>query len=547
MTDPSEITAQQYVERANALSGFGRKVDAIVELRKGLATYPDDPELLSLLSSTEFFHGDVAEGVAAAKSTLAVRPADYRATTVLLEHAVREQRLEEAQQYAELQIATYPEWGPSYLNLAHVLLNTAWAANNAGKTTAEQRQAWGQEVAENTRKGLELDPEGEETLRRATHLLKDVNLRAEAIQTLERGLALYPTSEALQLLASDLKAKDDIEESKILLGVLAENPQQLGAARKLNANIWDRVQYLSAIVPWMLAMLMLVAAFVPEMSSGTTTRSERQFVQLFILVPFAALFGVTRFKRKALPKGYLRRMFNRVWWVWISFFLIFIASALMLLVSLALVVRLQPASMAMNGPYMGGISGLVGFVAIIAVLAELLLVWARFRSEAKNKLYPVAVEGIAAARQGLKDARWSLIRVAVGIVVGLFPLLAADIVIRPETLTGFPAVAVALIAPPLVRYAWLLSRFFHVSEQSSRGRIVGVVAGFLSVAALTATGWFAYLHILQDDPPPTPWELEMREQQEQWNDIGKLDIPDLSDMDVTVPPITIEPFDPDAP
>ncbi|KAB1643889.1 hypothetical protein [Gulosibacter chungangensis] len=543
MTDTSEITAQQYVDRANALYDFGRKPDSILELRKGLSTYPDDPELLSLLSSREFFDGHADEGVTAAKATLTVRPADYRATTVLLEHAVREQRFDEAKQFAKLQVATYPEWGPSYLNLAHVQLNTAWAANRDGKPTPEQQQAWGEEVAANTRKGLELDPEGEETLRRATHLLKDINLKAEAVQTLERGLALYPTSEALQLLASSLQAKDDIEESKILLGVLADNPQQLGAARKLNDNIWARVQYLAAVVPWMLAVLLIVAAFVPESTSGPTTRTERQFIEVFIVVPFAALFAVTRFKRKALPKGYLRRMFSRVWWVWLSFILIAISSALMLLVSLILVLRLQPGTMEHSGPYMGGIAGIIGFVAVVTITAELLLLWARFRSEAKNRLYPVGEQSLTATKYELKHSTWLLVRVGVGLLFALFPLFGAGLANRPETLSAFAAVAIAIMAPPLVRMTWLLARFVNVPGQSARANIIGVIAGLASLIAIVLTSWFTYQHILHDDPPPTPWELEMREQQEKWNDVGKVDIPEFDSNNYTVPEITVEPYD----
>lgn len=534
MSDTTQETSQQFAERARTLHSFGRSPDAVAELRTGLASFPEDPELLSLLSHFEFFTGDKAAGVEAARATLTVRPNDYRATTVLLEHAVVEERFDEAREFAEAQIANYPDYGPAFLNLAHAQLNASWAKNRAGTSTAEEREAWGIEIAENTRRGIALDPEGEETLRRATHLFKHVNLKAEAIKTLDQGLALYPNSEDLLLLASELKAADDIEESKILLGVLAENPQQRSAARKLNFNIWGRFQHLSAIVPWMLVALILVASFVADTvtGSGNSTRTERKFVEAFLLLPIFFLFGLARFKIKALPRGYLRRMLKPVWWVWLGLVILIAASLLMILVAFVLVMRMQPTSMEMNGPYMGGVSALIGFLALMAIVSEFLIMWARFRSEAKNRLYPVCEEGVQATRADLREMRWLLIRIGVGLFIAVFPLFGANLVFRPETLGGFAAVAVAVAVPPMVRFMWVFGRLAIVSEKLPLGRVLGYAAGMVSVLSIAAVLLFMYEHILQVDPPPTPWELKMQEQQSDMTDnLGDLDLPDLSEFE----------------
>lgn len=515
-------TASASFERARALEGFGRRDEALAELRRGLAGFPDDADLHGYLGWLQFFSGLPEEAGASAQRALALRPGDARALNVLCEVAVAAGRAEEGLASARDLQRHFPEWQVSHLNAAYALL-----AIEGGPR--EQRRRRRAEVRENLDRALRLAPEDVETLRRATIMLRRLDEQEAASETLDRALALDPSNEDLLLLAAEreagrtsgpqhlqglgLSAGHDAAALRLLSGVLAENPEHRGAAREISDHVWIRTQLLAGTGLWLLAMLSVFAYLVFGEPSPGSHRTQLRFAEALLILPagwFVLLFTI---RRKGLPPRFMRRLYAPVWWVWIGFALAAVGGLGTLLWALVLGVRSGETQLATQGSYVGGVTMGIGFTAWLMLTAELLFVFARFRSEQRTGLFPRDAGGAAAARAELRGGLWGLIRVGVAALLALMPLYASPIAMRPEAAGVLAPVAASLALPPVVALLLRLGRLLDLRGRR-RGPAVGIalaVSLALSAAGLVGVWLLADRHASEFDPPPTPWELEMRE------------------------------------
>ncbi|MFT4232450.1 MAG: hypothetical protein QM606_06725, partial [Leucobacter sp.] len=452
-------TAERCFERAQALNGFGRSDEAIAELRRGIGAFPDDPDLLGYLGWLLFFAGHPDESERFAEQALAARPGDARALNTLCEVTVAAGRADEALRHARELQRCFPDWQVSHLDAAYALL----ADTSGSRSELASRRA---EVRECLDRALELAPEDVDTLQRATIMLRRIDEPEAASDTLDRALALDPTNARLLLLAAEreaaktsgpqhlqglgLSAGHEADALRLLAGVLAENPDHRGAARAISDGVWGRTQLLASAGLWLSAGLMVFAYLVFGEPVAGSRRTQLRAAEAMLVLPAAWFVLLFTIRGRGLPKGFMRRLYRPVWWVWIGFGAAGIGGLGVCLWALSLALRSGERQLETQGSYVGGITMGIGFTAWLLLIAELLFVFARFRSEQHSGLYPHDDEGRAAALAELKSLRWGLVRVGVAALLALLPALAAPIAMRPEAAGGFGAVAAALAAPPLV-------------------------------------------------------------------------------------------------
>lgn len=542
--DGQPETAAAYFERAEALNSFGRPEAALEELQRGLGQFPDDGDLLGFKAWLLFFAGDLPRAEEFARSALAVRPGDARALNTLCEVAVADGRPLEGLEYArELQRA-YPDWSVSHLQAAYALL-----ADESGPRKA--RKARRAEAKQHIERALELAPEHVETLRRAAIMLSRVGDDQAASDVLDRALELDPTNEDLLLLAANREAAKtagaqglvgvgqsagfQANALRLLSGVLAENPEHRGAARTISDEVWARTQLLATVAIWMLVALSLFAYLLFGEPMPGSQRSRVKFAEAVLVLPAAWFVLLFTIRRRGLPKRFMRRLYAPVWWVWIGYAFAALGGLGTILWALTLALRSGEKNLELQGSYVGGITMGVAFTAWLLMIAELLFVFARFASERRNRLFPADDEGVAAAKRELREALWGLVRVGFAVLLVFAPVFAAPIAMRPEAAQVFAPVAVALGLAPLVT---LLLRFGRLVRLRATARQVagGVTGGgsatvfssvlFVAALALAAAGvvggWLlADRHAAEHDPPPTPWELELREQQRELAELAE--------------------------
>lgn len=500
------ITAEQQLARVQALDGFGRHDDAIEEARRGLAEFPDDPELLGMLAWLEFFHGDRERSEQAARQAVSVRPDDWRGLTMLVENAIVRGAHDEAVETARHMLSLLPNWDGAHLTLAFALAEQPAGSRGERK----QRRA---EIRDRVAEAVALSPENVDTLRRGSILLARAGDESGSAELLSRALQIDPDNEELLMLVAGSTGTKPLEGLRILTGVLAANPQQRAAARSLSDSVWARTVFLASSLLFLLVGLLLFSTFVFDDGLTTTYRMRRQMVMPFLVLSAGWFFLLVRVNM-TLPKGYLRKLYSRVWWVWSGMVVAWIAFLGSALVGLTLAVR--AVQIEQQGAYLGGPSMMIGFVAWLVMIAEILLLTGWVFSERRNRLYPDDEEGIAAARGMVRQALWAvLIRGGIGILLALTPLLFGQWALRPEVAGAFPVVAIAVGLPPLV---YLLLRCMLL-VRGSASVLCAVAAGVLALAGIVG-GWiFADRHAAEFDPPPTPLQLEMRERQKEMGEI----------------------------
>lgn len=517
-------TAAGFFERAEALVGFGRVEDAIAELRRGLAEFPDDSELLGYLGWQLFFAGQPQQAEQLAHRTLAVRPGDPRALNTLCETTIADGRADEGLAHARELQQSYPDWPVSHLNAARALI-----ADPRGPRKAKQLRR--REARASLDRALQLAPEDVETLRRTTVMLRELGDLAAASDTLDRALALDPDAESLRLLAAEreseragqaspriggIGAAHEAAALRLLAGVLADNPVQRSVAREISDRVWGRTQLLAGLALWMLAMLTVFAYLVFGEPSPGSRRTQVKFAEAMLVLPMAWFVLLFTIRTRGLPKRFMRRLYAPVWWVWIGFALAAVGGLGTLLWALTLGVRSGERHLEMQGSYIGGVTMGIGFTAWLLMIAEVLFVFARFRSEQRTGLFPRDDEGLSAARQELRNGWWGLARVSVAVLLALMPVYAKPIEMRPEAAGALAAVAAAFAVPPLVALLLRAGRVVSLRRGSSRTSPWLVLAALACAAAGIAGAWLlADRHAAEFDPPPTPMELEMRERTQQ--------------------------------
>lgn len=542
-----EATAVGYFDRADALNNFGRLDQAIVELRRGLGEFPEDPDLLGYLGWLLFFAGQPEQAEEAAKSALAVRPADDRALNTLCEVTIAAGRVDEGLAHARELQQHFPDWPVSHLNAAYALL-----ADTTGSRA--QKRARRTEARACLDRALELAPEHVPTLHRVTVMLRRLDEPETAWETLDRALALDPSNDGLLLLAAEreaarvsgpqhlqglgLSAGHEAAALRLMSGVLAENPDHRGAAREISDQVWARTQLLAGLALWMLVGLSTFAYLVFGEPMAGSQRTRMRFAEALLMLPAAWFVLLFVIRVKGLPKRFMRRLYAPVWWVWIGYAIAALGGLGVMLWALSLGLRSGETQLAMQGSYVGGITMGIGFTAWLLLIAELLFVFARFRSEQRSGLYPRDEEGLAAARAEGRAGLWGTIRVGVAVLIVLMPLYAAPIAMRPEAAGGFAAVAAAFGFPPLVtlllRFGRILAlrRAVEGSETASSGSrsgrsgsgiivLITLIALILSAFGIVGTWLLADRHAAEFDPPATPWELESQERSEKLREMNE--------------------------
>ncbi|MFC5337365.1 tetratricopeptide repeat protein [Leucobacter denitrificans] len=485
-------TPASIFERARALSEFGRNDEAIAELRRGLASFPEDPWLLGELAWRMLHLPDHAEAERLARQTLAARPDDEVALMVLCETSVASKRFDVAQQLARELVGHHPEWATSHLNLAFALVSD-------DRGTRAERKARNTAAAQSVGEALLLDPEGNDTLFRSTVLFRRANKPAEAQRTLDRALELDPTSERLRLLVADSTETNEAEALRLLSGVLAENPQHRGASRSVSDRIWSHTQHIATFAVWGCVAVILFANFAfGESIADLASPTRRQFTLLLLALSFGWIGFVVLLNRGGLPKRFIRRLFGGAWWVWIGLIIAITGSFLASILLGGLAARSQSSLPTVMGEYVGDVTMMVGFVAWYLMIGELAIVLARFHSEARTGLFPPDAEGLQAARAALRHSYWGLVPIAIAALVAALPFL--PITSRnPEAAGGLFPVALAVAAPPLVT---ILLRALRVRNLGGSGPLRVTLIG-LGIAVLFVIGGWALAdrHAAEYDPP----------------------------------------------
>lgn len=531
MAEVGEGTPKQFFERAEALRSFGREEEAIVELRRGLAEYPDDAELLGFLGWVLFFAGHPQESEDAAQRALAARPGDARALNTLSTITAVDGRFDESLDYARQLQAGFPDWEVAHLNAATALLEDPRGPRAARKARRE-------EVRECIATARSLAPEDPETLRRVSIMLGVLGDDAASSEALDLALAADPLNHELQLLAAAREdrlaartsgapavkmigaAAHEAAALKILSGVLAENPAQRHLAREISDSVWVRTQWLAGIALWFTAGLALFAYFLFGEAFETTARTRTRLGELLLFVPimwFALFFTI---RRRGLPKRFIRRLFAPVWWVWLGLGLAAVGGLGMILQALALMARSGESALHMQGSYVGGNTMFLGFVAWLLVIAELLIIAARFVSAQRSGLVSRGAAGVAYAKYEFKESLFGFIRIGIAAAVAATPLFASGIARRPEAAGVCAVLGLALALGSFVWFLLSLGRLVAAQSESRRpiAWAIYAVAAAVAVAGVAGTWVLADRHAAEFDPPPTPWQLEMREQNRKIDD-----------------------------
>ncbi|MFT4187982.1 MAG: tetratricopeptide repeat protein [Aeromicrobium sp.] len=534
------MDASTFFERAEALAGLGRFDDAVAELRRGLAQVPDDADLLGYLGWLSFFAADPETAEDCARRTLALRPHDARALNTLCEVTVALGRHDEARAVAEELCERYPDWPTSHLHLAYALIHDKRRPFKARR----ERRARAREAVD---RAVSLDPDDVEVLRRAGALLLQLHENAEAEKLAERGLALEPEHEGLMLVAAHSKQSADPVASaggplvdairsasaqaaanKLFSGVLATNPQQRGVAREMTDGLWTRIQFLASAAVFLAAALMVIAYLVVGDPAPTSHRTRVKAGEALLMLPLLWLLLIFTV-RSGLPKRFIRRLFAKAWWVWLALPMTAAGGLAVMALAMGMATRSTSGMVATQGSYVGGITRAIGYTVCWLVAAELLIVFARLRADARTGLFPHDDEGDRAALVAAKGSLAGLGRVGFAAVFALVPVFAQRWETRPEAAGGFAAVAVALAVPPLVTTTARWARVLRGPRQKALVVVSLLVAG----AGLALAVEFADRHADEYDPPPTPFQEDLRERLPD-----PLDVPTFAPIDPVVPPPT---------
>lgn len=517
-------TVEDTRERVNALVGFGRFADAIAEAQRGLAAHPDSAALWGLDARLQFFHGSRERARTSAGRALGLDPSSPLALDALVEVEVADGNAEAALGHARRLTETFPEWAPGYLAHAYAL------ARMSGGSRAERAERAAR-VRDFSRTALRLDPEGAQTLRRASVLLNQAGEAADAQRLMRWALELYPDDEELRLASLQVIPQGETEAVRLLTGVLAQSPQQRGAARALSNTVWTRTEWLAGMMVAAMSAMMLFAYLVFGEPITLTHRTRMQVGYAFLAVPIA--WGYLLFSLPTvLPRRYLFRLWGPVWWVWVGLSAAALGTFIAGFAGLGLAFRSQPSQLEMLGGYAGGITAMIGIAAALLLFAETVIVCARFLSEARNHLFVSDDDGLRAARNSVRRGCVGLWRVAAAAVLVLVPVLAAPIATSPEAAGGFAAVALALGVPPLLTLALRGARVRRLRAGSGAWLTVGAI--LIVVAGLAAACGCAAAHLAENDPPPTPWQLELREQGRQLHERSEQlreDVPDTEELE----------------
>ena len=532
--------AERFFERAEALRSFGREDEAIAELRRGLGHHPDDADLLGFLGWTLFFAGHPKDAEDAAQRALAARPGDARALNTLSTLTAVDGRFDMSLDFARQMQDSYPDWAVAHLNAATALL-----ADPRGPRAA--RNARRAEVRECLATARSLAPEDPETLRRASIMFGVLGDEAESSEALDTALAVDPLNEELRILAA---AREDRRASgatgnptvhmmgaaaheaaaiNLLAGVLADSPAQQHLAREISDRVWVRTQWLASLALWLTVALALFAYFLFGEAFDTTSRTRVRLGELFLVVPIMWFVLFFTIRTRGLPKRFLRRLFGQVWWVWIGLALAAVGGLGMIFQALALMARSGESALKLQGSYVGGNTMFLAFVAWVLVVAELLIIAARFVSAKRSGLVPRGLAGVAYARSELRQSLYGFIRVGIAAAVATAPLYASGIARRPEAADACVVAGLALAIGPIVWIMLNLGRYCAVRGGAQRplAGVLYATAVAVAVAGVAGTWVLADQHAAAFDPPLTPWQEQLRDQNSKLSETQK-EIEELS-------------------
>jgi hypothetical protein len=283
-----------YIQRINALSGWGRVQDAVDEARRGLGVFPESAHLWTALAQMAYRQGDIDVAREASTRGLGIDPHRRWALVVRSTiHAI------DGEGRAALELATrvvgeQPDWASAHAHFGYLL-------SHAGPTRHE-------EARDAALRAIELEPEEPDHYRVASGVFRRIGDPEGAGRLIESGLDLAPTDENLLLLRAAYAPGGDSEAAGILTSVLAQNPQQRTAARSLTALVWGRLTAIAGVALWLGPVLALIRQ--PFANSDPSASAIVQCVATLLVTAILAAVMLGRVRGR-LPKGYVRRAVAR--------------------------------------------------------------------------------------------------------------------------------------------------------------------------------------------------------------------------------------------
>lgn len=439
---PETLAAQ----RVLALIDFNRLPEARTEIYRALATYPEDPELLSIAAWIEHFSGSAATARDLAQATLAARPSDWRALMVLIELSVRDQKFDEAIRHSDTMLSYYPHDATTHLNAAFV-----HASDDREKVTPK-----GSSRVDMVRgfafAAVELEPENPRVLSRAAGLVQGMGLYPQAKMLNDRALALAPSDSDLLLRASSLEANER-KSLKLLRGALSQDPGDASSRAYLSRKYWAILGAGPAILTLILAAMAYWFAFL--FGTDADTMSHQNLVRLAAVFwsPLLAWFIILVAIPTRMPRGYPRTVTRRARWIWFGHATQIVACLGLILLAAGIFTHMGQAHQQMFGPDPTGRIQFLTWVLALALISETIVTLARVRAEHSEGLYDTTMGGILRSELLLKESRILLIiRGSLALITLLVPFVFASHIEWPAVPSGFFAAALAILIPPLVGF-----------------------------------------------------------------------------------------------
>ncbi|GAB2548775.1 tetratricopeptide repeat protein [Leucobacter ruminantium] len=462
-----------FLQRAEALADFGRPDEAIEELQRGLAEYPEHAALWAHLAWVRWVSDDRKLARAAAEAALSYDPDQLGAlhTMVLLEARARD--APGAHLAADRMLQLAPDHPASHLDKARAL---------AAEPDGSRRHS--RLIRDAAYWAMSLDIDSASTVAQAAGLLHGVVGKAEFSQLISRGLALDPQNEALLFFASDAHTKHDGQVVDVLSSMLVQNPQQRDAAIQLNHIVWERTRWVPALAVWGMLAIALPQAAVAV-----------------LVMAMVNLWTLAHRVRRSAPRGFLRRTWGASAWSRTGVILGLLGASWPLL-ALPLVFWLR-------------MPGLLALVPLLLLASECLIVYAGDR-ELRRLLAPIGPR----AADYTQDLHRAALKGWVRIIVGGIALVCGLVGLVTGAGRWMPLIVLAGLAfviPALLRL--LLTR--DMRRQTDEGSVLEQqrdVRAPLAVIAVCAVGLAALMMV---QPPEISIDQGPRREQPSPEDVQR--------------------------
>ncbi|MCA5922904.1 tetratricopeptide repeat protein [Curtobacterium oceanosedimentum] len=365
------------LERARALLDFRRPDDARDEVRRGLATLPDDARLWAELARVERIREDHRAAVDAGHRALAIDPEQVTALDALVTSSAAVGQDADAKRYADRLVELRPDWARAHLQWAFV--HTWWSPSDR---RPRDLAAWPYSDIERCVRALgratELGADQPGILADAARCAMALRRPDESRRLIEAALELAPTDE--DVLLASARLADEATAAERSLSVLAVNPASRGAGEQLDALLWRR---LSVTVLFVLVVATVTVLGI-EVRAGAPSAPSAPIA--WVVTAFAALsFSVT--VRNAARKyrwRVWRRTFARDPQV-AAAVLVSVLGIVVTVVASVVVLTRPPGS---SEPAVGHAVAAVGVVVLLQTAALATVVVTRARVDVRAERFP---------------------------------------------------------------------------------------------------------------------------------------------------------------